>query len=563
MHQIIFGFLVILVAMAALMFILQNSREPFLAVQPKGNTFKHGNNGSVSCETYCKGQWKGGPRGSCVRAHDDRGKRDIGCAVVRGVGTPGVTCECGPVSIVLQNQINQINQINQNDVLVGPRCMTSGLSLVSQNKSYKAVMQPDGNFVVYQGSKAIWATHHNTPLNSTTPITPINKPYRLCVEAAGNIVVRDKNNAAAWSSDSGGKDLGPFKLVMQNDGNLVLRGKNVPVWASKWTVKCPVVLNWWKLNKNAQAVNPWADYVARLKRGEYHVWPGPKCYDCEGAKRQYRLTYPDIGPKVDAAIHASGQGNRVWKGMTNCLPKPVASVPLKPKPARRVPPPPVVPAHPPPPVVPAHPPPESSPFYGKIMELRSKHDGSLYANNSGAWGSYQVDGLGWSKTRIWNMIQANHGSDKYLFFLVLACGMLETETMNVNSRDKHKDGMGWMTANYTFLNLCGDLIERVYPGRYDLTNLAGCRLNQDTDEQINEAINILKQGITMWGIFGYCNFVRGGWSGFTDPGAHWDAYHMGQYFHGLSFTISKMMEPGSALGKAGDNTRVWVNVAYV
>ena len=312
---------IVVTLFGAIFLLLHNQRETFLAAPlttaAKGNTLKHGNNGTVSCEVFCRGKWNGGPRGSCVRAYANNTRKPIGCNVVGGATPGGVTCECGPSTFVKQNQ--------RNDILDGPKCMASGLSLVSENKLYRAVMQTDGNFVVYERSKAIWATHHSVPLHSTVPIGDTYKPYRLCIDNVGNLSVTNIKNKQVWSSDSGGKDVGPFQLTMQNDGHLVLRGKHVPVWGSKWSTKCVSVQNWWKQNKNAKAVNPWADYVARLKRREYHVWPGPKCYDCEGAKRQYRLMYPDIGG-IDAALHAADHKDRVWKGMTNCFPKPAPAV---------------------------------------------------------------------------------------------------------------------------------------------------------------------------------------------------------------------------------------------
>jgi hypothetical protein len=210
-------------------------------------------------------------------------------------------------------------------------------------------------------------------------------------------------------------------------------------------------------------------------------------------------------------------------------------------------------------------PPAPSPYYNHIMRIRRDFNGSLYMTKQGSHGWETIPGLARSKARIWGAIQRHHGSDKFLYFLVIALGMLETKTMNVRDRDSHKDHMGWQTANYTFLNACGDLIARAVPNnRYNLLALAGSPLNQDTDYQINEAINIVKGGIrNLGGIMPYCNFVRGGWSGWNNPGAKWEEYKMGQYFHGLSLTLQKIMSNENGIANTNSDRRLWVNVAYV
>lgn len=632
----------VVVMFAALMFILHRRPESFLV--PK-NTIKHGNNGTVSCQTFCTGQWGGGPKGNCVRAHDKKTNKNIGCNVVRGIAGADVTCECGP-KLATRAQIAR-----RNDVLVSPNCILSGHALTSPNKMFRAVMQEDGNFVVYEKSKPVWASHFSqSATNSTIPISSANKPYMLCVDNAGNITVTDKKKVIVWSSDTGGKDTGPFTLMMQNDGHLVLRGQHVIVWGSKWTNRCANVMAWWKQNKNANAGNPWMDYVQRLKRKEYHVWPGPKCYNCEVAKKQYHLMYPDTGRGVDAALHAADHKDRVWKGMTACLPKaalPVAAriptpAPPKNRPAHR---PAQVPAHPlstqgaprvkliddwqqcggmggdsgdspdkpvvdgpwpgqkcksgtclrdnqwyfkcapggagPTPSTPTQTPTQTptprptprpaptptpaadSPYYNEIMAVRNRFDGSLFANKPGSYGSEVVNGLGVEKGRIRRMIDLHHGGDTSLYHLVITLGMLETKTMNVHDRDHEKDHMGWQTANYTFMNICGDLISRAVPSNnFNLESLGGSWLNADTDEQINAAIDIVKGGIrNLGGIIPYCNFVRGGYSGWADPNGTWETYKMGQYFHGLSFTLNKVMT--NELGVTTNDVRLWVNVGYV
>lgn len=59
---------------------------------------KIGNNGTVSCTDYCKGEWDGGPKGACIRGRDqDVG--DIPCdrVMVSDGRLHNVSCECAPV----------------------------------------------------------------------------------------------------------------------------------------------------------------------------------------------------------------------------------------------------------------------------------------------------------------------------------------------------------------------------------------------------------------------------------------------------------------------------------
>ena len=95
--------------------------------------------------------------------------------------------------------------------------------LVSPNKQYEAVMQPDGNFVLYTADKR--------PLWATGTSGKGSRPYRLAVQADGNLVVY-ADSTATWAIGNR-SGTAPFTLIMQDDGNLVLydSGKRA-VWAS-------------------------------------------------------------------------------------------------------------------------------------------------------------------------------------------------------------------------------------------------------------------------------------------------------------------------------------------
>jgi hypothetical protein len=94
-----------------------------------------------------------------------------------------------------------------------------------QGSKCRAIMQQDGNLVVYDGNNAvIWASNTN---KKGVP------PYRVTMQEDGNLVVYDGNNAPIWASNTKGKGTGPYKAIMQDDCNYVVYdGKGSPLWAS-------------------------------------------------------------------------------------------------------------------------------------------------------------------------------------------------------------------------------------------------------------------------------------------------------------------------------------------
>ena len=103
----------------------------------------------------------------------------------------------------------------------------------SPNLRYKAIMQDDGNFVVYDiydNNNAIW--------NSRTykKDTERRQPYCLKIKASGNLVILDSTNALIWESIPVVLDQGipPYSLEMQDGGNLVLTdSRGFATWSTK------------------------------------------------------------------------------------------------------------------------------------------------------------------------------------------------------------------------------------------------------------------------------------------------------------------------------------------
>jgi hypothetical protein len=105
-------------------------------------------------------------------------------------------------------------QLSPGDIL------NSGDSLVSPNGWYVALMQPDGNFVIYnKAHTVIWHTR-----------TYGNPGARIMYQTDGNLVVYAAGGfTPLYNTSTGGTS--PGRLLLQDDGNLVIYdGSNTPVW---------------------------------------------------------------------------------------------------------------------------------------------------------------------------------------------------------------------------------------------------------------------------------------------------------------------------------------------
>jgi len=101
--------------------------------------------------------------------------------------------------------------------------LAQGAKLVSKNGKYVAIMQTDGNFVIYAANAAIWAS--NT-------VGKGSAPFKLSMQADGNLVIY-ANGRAIWASNTRGTTT-PFKLIMQDDGNLcIYDGASHFVWETR------------------------------------------------------------------------------------------------------------------------------------------------------------------------------------------------------------------------------------------------------------------------------------------------------------------------------------------
>jgi hypothetical protein len=100
--------------------------------------------------------------------------------------------------------------------------LTQNQKLVSRNGKYEAVMQSDGNFVIYaENREPIWTGTNGMGLPD----------YRLGMQADSNLVVYG-SSGPTWASGIR-TGTAPYTLVMQDDGNLVIYDSSSrAIWTS-------------------------------------------------------------------------------------------------------------------------------------------------------------------------------------------------------------------------------------------------------------------------------------------------------------------------------------------
>ena len=94
-----------------------------------------------------------------------------------------------------------------------------GQSLMSPNGQYVAVLQGDGNMVVYGPRGAVWSSGTMNRGGST-----------FVVQGDGNVVLYRSGGVPIWAT--GTSSTSPVQIVLQNDGNFVLYNATQALWSS-------------------------------------------------------------------------------------------------------------------------------------------------------------------------------------------------------------------------------------------------------------------------------------------------------------------------------------------
>jgi len=117
------------------------------------------------------------------------------------------------------------------------QCLYAGQRIMSEDGRFSALMQENGNLVLYQGpvsgeglhisGNALWAsnTYRHTP-----------KPNRLCLQTNNALVLSDSRSEYTHSLSTVNDD-GVCRVDLQNNGNLVLHCSNgthdIVLWSSQ------------------------------------------------------------------------------------------------------------------------------------------------------------------------------------------------------------------------------------------------------------------------------------------------------------------------------------------
>lgn len=132
--------------------------------------------------------------------------------------TPGRIAAIG----IIQNQQDIRARIRPSTALNPGDKLLPNTRLKSPQGAAYAILQPDGNFVLYQTNGGpLWAT--GTQGHQVSSVT---------MQTDGNFVLVDQNGTPVWASGTQGRD--GARLVVQDDGNMVLYMPNgVDVWNSE------------------------------------------------------------------------------------------------------------------------------------------------------------------------------------------------------------------------------------------------------------------------------------------------------------------------------------------
>lgn len=144
--------------------------------------------------------------------------------------------------------------------------LTAGQALQSPNGAFKAVLQGDGNFVLYGPSG--WTWQSDTLGSGAT---------KLVVQTDGNLVLYNSSSQWKWQTYTDGKGAG--FLQVQDDGNLVLYNAS-----SQWIWQTYTYPGYQPPAAPAPSKAQVAINYATQQLGKPYQWggTGPSAFDCSG-----------------------------------------------------------------------------------------------------------------------------------------------------------------------------------------------------------------------------------------------------------------------------------------
>ncbi|XP_073344783.1 B-type lectin plumieribetin-like [Pagrus major] len=96
-----------------------------------------------------------------------------------------------------------------------------GEYLLSKNGRWKAVFQDDGNFVLYDDGRAVWASD-----------TSGSDGFRLCMQPDCNLVIYDRTSDPKWATNTcQSNEVEMCRVMLSDDGKLRLY-RDEQIWSS-------------------------------------------------------------------------------------------------------------------------------------------------------------------------------------------------------------------------------------------------------------------------------------------------------------------------------------------
>jgi hypothetical protein len=209
-----------------------------------GTTFvKSGNNGTVSCSTYCGGsQWSGGV-GACVSASRNDTHAAIDCGAVAGLSGAGVSCTCTATGAAQAPPpaAPTSSYLKTGDALAvhfGDGRAGDGGVLVSPSGNFYATVSYAGRFSIFKGP----SPDQSYGVTWSVPVTKCCVSF-VVQQGDGNFVSYfgsgpSDNEGYIWGTQRTGPG-GQFFTALQDDGNLcTYRGtapnpnQGAPIWCS-------------------------------------------------------------------------------------------------------------------------------------------------------------------------------------------------------------------------------------------------------------------------------------------------------------------------------------------
>ncbi len=120
---------------------------------------------------------------------------------------------------------------NHKSTLAAGEYLNVNDALISDNGANQAILHPDCTFVVFNGGTQVWTSFHFIPAQAPSCFA--------VMQADGNFVLYlgtpQQPGPAVWASGTSGPSPLPFFLTMQDDGNLVIY-KGTATWATGTSV---------------------------------------------------------------------------------------------------------------------------------------------------------------------------------------------------------------------------------------------------------------------------------------------------------------------------------------